>query len=57
MSVRGPSVGPPTDERDETPRGQAYIVFTLKESKIVRMQDYLHRADALEAVGVSLTWQ
>ena len=56
MSVRGVGIGPPIDENSEQARGQATIVYTLKDGKIVRMHDYLHRADALEAAGASPTW-
>jgi ketosteroid isomerase-like protein len=55
MSVRGVGIGPPTDDSGET-HGQATIVFTLRDGKIVRMHDYLHRADALEAAAASVAW-
>ena len=54
MSVRAPDVGPSPD--DGPPRGQACIVFTLRNGLIVRMQDYVHRADALAAAGASADW-
>jgi ketosteroid isomerase-like protein len=56
MSVRGTGIGPPVDDNGEELRGQATIVFTLSSGKIVRMQDYAHRAEALEAVGASAEW-
>jgi ketosteroid isomerase-like protein len=58
MSVRGVGIGPPIDGDEDEARGQATIVYTLVEGKIVRMQDYLHRAEALEAAGaVSVAWE
>ena len=56
MSVRGPGIGVPADERSVEPRGEAIVVFTLEDGMIVRMQDYLHRSDALEAVGAQTSW-
>jgi len=56
MSVRGEGIGAPLDEPREDVRGQATIVFTLTDGKIVRMQDYAHRAEALEAAGASAAW-
>jgi ketosteroid isomerase-like protein len=55
LSVRGPGVGAPLDGGE--PRGQATIVFTLRAGRIVRMQDYLHRADALAAAGAESRWE
>lgn len=57
MSVRGEGIGPPVDETGEQARGQATIVFTLTGGRIVRMQDYAHRAEALKAAGASPTWE
>ena len=56
MSVRGPGIGVPADEQSDEPRGEATVVFTLEGGQIVHMQDYLHRSDALEAVGAQTTW-
>ena len=53
MSVRAPDVGATPEG---TPRGQACIVFTLKDGLIVHMQDYVHRDDALMAAGASADW-
>jgi ketosteroid isomerase-like protein len=57
MSVRGAGIGPPVDDDEDEPRGQgrgqATVVYTLADGKIVRMHDYLHRAEALEAAGAS----
>ncbi len=50
MSVRAAGVGVPVED-DGAPRGQATVVFTLREGLIVRMQDYLSRAEALAATG------
>jgi len=49
MSVRAPTVGAPVED-DAQQRGQATIVFTLRDGLIVRMQDYLGRAEALAAL-------
>lgn len=56
MSVRATGIGAPVDEHEDESRGQATVVFTLCDGKITRMQDYLHRADALEAVGAAVVW-
>jgi SnoaL-like domain len=56
LSVRGPGIGVPADEGSQEPRGEATVVFTLERGKIVRMQDYLHRSDALQAVGAATPW-
>jgi ketosteroid isomerase-like protein len=57
MSVRGAGIGPPVDGDADEARGQATIVYTLVDGKIVRMHDYLHRAEALQAAGaVSVAW-
>ena len=58
MSVRGSGIGPPVDGDEDEARGQATIVYTLVEGKIVRMHDYIHRAEALEAAGaVPVAWE
>ena len=58
MSVRGVGIGPPVDGDEDEARGQATIVFTLVDGKIVRMHDYLHRAEALEAAGaMPVAWE
>ena len=58
MSVRGVGIGPPVDGDEDEARGQAAIVYTLVDGKIVRMHDYLHRAEALEAAGaVPVAWE
>jgi ketosteroid isomerase-like protein len=56
MSVRGAGIGVPAEEGSDEPRGEATVVFTLERGKIVRMQDYLHRSDALQAVGARASW-
>ncbi len=58
MSVRGVGIGPPVDGYEDEARGQATIVYTLVDGKIVRMHDYRHRAEALEAAGaLSVAWE
>ena len=50
LSVRAPTVGMPLE--DGAPmRGQASIVFTLRDGLITQMQDYLSRGEALVAAG------
>jgi ketosteroid isomerase-like protein len=50
LSVRAPTVGMPLE--DGAPmRGQASIVFTLRDGLITRMQDYVSRGEALAAAG------
>jgi ketosteroid isomerase-like protein len=50
LSVRAPTVGMPLE--DGAPmRGQASIVFTLRDGLITQMQDYLSRGEALAAAG------
>ena len=50
LSVRAPTVGMPLDD-DAPMRGQASIVFTLRDGMITAMQDYLSRGEALAAAG------
>ena len=50
LSVRASGVGVPEDPEATDNRGQATIVFTLRDGQIVRMQDYLTREAALAAV-------
>jgi hypothetical protein len=51
LSVRAPDVGVPAEiERTEL-RGQATVLFTLRDGLIVRMQDYASREAALGAAG------
>lgn len=53
MSMRAAGIGVP--ERDEdAPRGQASVVFTLRDGLITAMQDYTSRADALAAAGAGV---
>jgi ketosteroid isomerase-like protein len=50
LSVRAPTVGMPLE--DGAPmRGQASIVFTLRDGLITQMQDYVSRGEALAAAG------
>jgi ketosteroid isomerase-like protein len=53
MTIRAPGIGPTPEG---IARGQACIVFTLRDGLIVHMQDYVHRADALAAAGASGAW-
>jgi ketosteroid isomerase-like protein len=50
LSVRAPTVGMPLED-DAPMRGQASIVFTLRDGLITSMQDYLSRGEALAAAG------
>ena len=38
---------------DRLPEGRFYTVLAMRDGRIVRMQDYARRADALAAAGVS----
>jgi ketosteroid isomerase-like protein len=49
LSVRAPTVGAPIDDHGPQ-RGQATIVFTLRDGLIVKMRDYLGRTEALAAL-------
>jgi ketosteroid isomerase-like protein len=50
LSVRAPTVGMPLE--DGAPmRGQASVVFTLRDGLITQMQDYVSRSEALAAAG------
>jgi hypothetical protein len=57
MSVKGPGIGPPVRDNDDESHDQASIVFTLRDGKITRMQDFLHRHDALQAAGALPAWE
>jgi ketosteroid isomerase-like protein len=50
MSVRAPTIGVSAAPDDQGVRGQATVVFTLHDGRILRMQDYLTRDAALDAV-------
>jgi len=50
LGARGPSIG---DVRGELLEGQIFNVFTLRERRIVRIDDYRRRSEALSAAGVS----
>jgi SnoaL-like domain len=50
LRVRAEGIGVPADEHG-APRGEAFVVFTLENGLIVRMDDYLARADALAALA------
>jgi ketosteroid isomerase-like protein len=53
MSVRAAGIGQPLRDED-APRGQASIVFTLRDGLITAMQDYTSRAEALAAAGAGV---
>ena len=50
MGARGPRIDAVADEPLE---GQIFNVFTLRDGRIVRIEDYRHRSEALEAAGVA----
>jgi hypothetical protein len=50
--MRHLGVGPPVDGAEDERHGQATIVYTLWDGKIV----YLHRAEALKAARASVAW-
>ena len=49
LGVRGPSV---TEVEDEPLEGQIFNIFTLRDGRIVRIDDYRVRREALTAAGV-----
>jgi hypothetical protein len=57
MSVKGPAIGHPVHDNEGESHDQATVVFTLHDGKITRMQDFLHRHDALEAAGALPDWE
>ena len=48
LGARGPNIGPA-----EEPLAQIFNVFTLREGRIVRIDDYRGRREALAAAGVA----
>ncbi len=50
MGARGPRIDAVMDEPLE---GQIFNVFTLRDGRIVRIEDHRRRAEALEAAGVA----
>jgi hypothetical protein len=48
VGARGPSIGPA-----EEPLGQIFNVFTLCEGRILRIDDYRGRREALTAAGIA----
>jgi hypothetical protein len=48
LGARGPNIGPAED-----PLGQIFSVFTLRGGRIVRIDDYRGRREALVAAGVA----
>jgi len=53
LAIRSPGVGVADHEDDPSPRGQAFVVFTLRDGKIIRIHDYRTRAEALAAAGAA----
>lgn len=49
LGARGPSI---IAVEDEPLGGQIFTVFTLRDGRIVRIDDYRHRGEALTAAGV-----
>jgi len=49
MGARGPSI---TEVGGEPLEGQIFNVFTLRDGRIVRIDDYRRRAEALSAAGI-----
>jgi hypothetical protein len=54
LGARGPNIGP-----EEEPLGQIFNVFTLRDGRIMRIEDYRGRSEALDAAGVAgdLGWR
>jgi ketosteroid isomerase-like protein len=50
MGARGPSI---TEVGGEPLEGQIFNVFTLRDSRIVRIDDYRRRTEALSAAGIA----
>ena len=48
LGARGANIGP-----EEEPLDQIFNVFTLREGRIVRIDDYRGRSEALTAAGVA----
>jgi hypothetical protein len=48
LGARGGNIGP-----EEEPPGQIFNVFTLRDGRIVRIDDYRGRREALAAAGVA----
>ena len=48
LGARGPSIGPA-----EEPLGQIFNVFTLRDGRILRIEDYRRRREALAAAGTA----
>jgi hypothetical protein len=48
LGARGPNIGPA-----EEPLGQIFTVFTLRDARIVRIEDFRGRREALNAAGVA----
>ena len=48
LGARGPNIGPA-----EEPLSQIFNVFTLRDGRILRIEDYRRRREALAAAGVA----
>jgi ketosteroid isomerase-like protein len=48
LGARGPNLGP-----EEEPLGQIFNVFTLRDGRIVHIEDFRGRREALTAAGVA----
>jgi ketosteroid isomerase-like protein len=51
LGARGPSI---TGVGGEPLEGQIFSVFTLRDGRIVRIDDYRRRAEALSAAGIAM---
>src|SRR6266545_4205243 len=49
VGARGPSIAAVEDEPLE---GQIFNIFTLRDGRVARIDDYRHRAEALAAAGL-----
>ena len=50
MGARGPTI---IEVGGEPLEGQIFNVFTVRDGRIVRIDDYRHRAEALSAAGIA----
>ncbi len=50
LGARGPSIG---DVEGDQPAGQIFNVWTLRDGRIVRIDDYGRRSDAFAAAGIA----
>jgi hypothetical protein len=54
LGARGPNIGP-----EEEPLGEIFNVFTLREGRILHIDDYRRRREAFTAAGIAadLDWR